>query len=228
MHDTLWLGWRGHPWPIRGRWTDSDGTVDFGRGCGAVGPATQLPAGAAGRARHAPAARLPRARRRHPPAGARRTGPGGRQAARRAGTRPLPDRQPYDGRRRVRGAAQRGLPGVPARRGQLDRRTGREPAASARPGTAAARDARLDDRPGLCGAAGPRAVADPGRAGCPGGTAAVRAHTRRLSRRAAGAAGDDRRAVHGARDPDHARADHGDDRGDGRDRRDLPSVRRAG
>ncbi len=75
--------------------------------------------------------------------------PGRRAAARRAGARAVPLRQPYDGRGGLRGAARRRVPGVPQGSGQLDRRPRREPAARARPRTAAARGPGSHDRPGL-------------------------------------------------------------------------------
>ena len=139
MHDTLWLRNEGQPWPIRGRWTDFHDAVDLGGGRGSARPAAHLPAAAPRRTRHPQAARLPRPRRRHPAARPRRPRAGRRPAARRARARPVAVRQPYDRRRGLRGAARRGLPGVPPGGGQLDRRACREPAARPRPRTAAAR-----------------------------------------------------------------------------------------
>ncbi len=174
-----------------------------------------------------PDARLPLARRPHPAAGPGGPHSGGGQAARRAGARHRAVRQPDHRRRRLRGAAGRGLPGIAAWRRKLDRRAGRESAPHPGPGPAAAGERRLDDRPRLCRPHRPRALADPRLPGGAGGTAALRAHPRRLPGRPARPAPGPRRPLHRARHPDHARADHGHHRGHGRRRRHLPAAGRA-
>lgn len=111
--------------------------------------------------------------------------------------------------------------------GKLDRRPGREPAAGPGPRTAAAGIPRLDDRPRLRRPARPGTVAHQGRPRGTGGTAAVRAHPRRLPGRPARPPADDRGPLHRVRHPDDAGTDHGHHRGDGSHRRHLPPLRRA-
>src|SRR5437879_12669018 len=88
VHVTMWHVRARQVEPIRGRWTDLHGAVDFrGRGA-ATRPAAPV-AGPAGRRTHrerAEVARLPQPGRRRPPARSRRPGAGPGPASPRAST----------------------------------------------------------------------------------------------------------------------------------------------
>ena len=217
-----------HPWPIRGRWTDFHGAVDLGGRCGPARPAAHLPAGPPRRPRH-PHARPPTAR--SPTASG--------CSSWKAGSPSPPGCPPSASWPSPSPSAAPPSPPPTRRcapRGSWSPGGERAAGPPCPPGTRCPPAAWNRCRPSPLGS-----MIDLGCAALPAPepwlTRAVQGALEELPPYAhthgdypAGLPAlraDARRPLHRARHPDHARADHGHHRCDGRHRRHLPPLRRA-